>query len=324
MSGVFVGLMRPADAAGLSDGCDLFAQVGPQGPLPGSGIAPKDFRANEVIWVFFSGGTEPGTSKELRLNGTLVDSSNADNGYLTFRFIADGVHVVEWSANEGTVSWTLGCAPAIDGCGRLNNTSLDGTYDITADYGDPLVFQPGDVLRWTVSGVDGFEIDLPSYSHDTIAGTTFARSGPTGNEASIGFEWFTEGFEDAKWTVSCTRSLTTACDDGATVPPGYTLVRGTAGNDNLYAGSGKQLIRGLEGNDTINDLSGDDIACGNEGNDRVNGGGGNDVLVGGAGTDTLNGGSGLDVGCDADTDTVRSSVEKACELAPTFQPYPQI
>lgn len=110
--------------------------------------------------------------------------------------------------------------------------------------------------------------------------------------------------------IFCTQVVIGACGENQPVPTGYTLVKGTAGNDTLVGGSGKQIIKGLGGNDRISDLSGDDILCGGPGNDNLSGGGGNDQLFGGPGTDQLDGGSGTDSAYDPDAGTRMNSIEK--------------
>lgn len=113
-----------------------------------------------------------------------------------------------------------------------------------------------------------------------------------------------------EWTVACTMTAIAPCGDDAPTPAGYTLIKGTSGNDTLTGGSGKTIIKGLGGNDRISDLSGDDILCGGPGNDNISGGGGNDVLLGGTGTDQLDGSSGTDTAYDPDANTRYSSIEK--------------
>jgi Ca2+-binding RTX toxin-like protein len=113
-----------------------------------------------------------------------------------------------------------------------------------------------------------------------------------------------------KYRITCTQTAVAPCGDNAPTPAGYSLVKGTAGNDNLIGGSGKQIIKGLGGNDRISDLSGDDIICGGPGDDTLSGGGGNDLLLGGTGNDSLDGSSGTDTGYDADSGTRYTSIEK--------------
>ncbi len=85
-----------------------------------------------------------------------------------------------------------------------------------------------------------------------------------------------------------------ACMTGASVPAGYTVRMGTAGDDQLTGASGKDILYGLGGNDTLDGATGDDIVCGGDGNDKVTGGTGEDVISGGSGNDTLVGGTGTD------------------------------
>jgi Ca2+-binding RTX toxin-like protein len=102
----------------------------------------------------------------------------------------------------------------------------------------------------------------------------------------------------------------------ALIPPTYTIVSRTNGNDTYTQDSnGSFKIQGLNGNDTItvkatstgndyldggagndtlNAAATSDFLDGGTGNDTLNGGAGNDILRGGSGADKLNGGDGID------------------------------
>ncbi|WTU05439.1 Ig-like domain repeat protein (plasmid) [Kitasatospora sp. NBC_00070] len=85
-----------------------------------------------------------------------------------------------------------------------------------------------------------------------------------------------------------------SCDNAATipttnVPAGYTLVRGTTGNDtNLTGTDGNDIILGLGGNDTVKAKNGSDLICTLTGNDQITTtGSGDDQINAGAGNNTI-------------------------------------
>jgi hypothetical protein len=71
-------------------------------------------------------------------------------------------------------------------------------------------------------------------------------------------------------------------------------LRGTWGDDVIWAGGGNDRVEGLGGDDTICLGGGDDWVHGGRGDDRVIGGSGADTILGGPGGDTLLGGDGDD------------------------------
>jgi Ca2+-binding RTX toxin-like protein len=70
---------------------------------------------------------------------------------------------------------------------------------------------------------------------------------------------------------------------------------GTLRGERLRGTSGNDLIFALEGGDSVRGGGGDDCILGGDGGDSLQGEGGNDVLVGGAGGDSVQGGAGDDV-----------------------------
>jgi Ca2+-binding RTX toxin-like protein len=76
---------------------------------------------------------------------------------------------------------------------------------------------------------------------------------------------------------------------------GSDKIYGGAGNDKIYGGVGSDVIHGGKGNDTISGGRGDDKLYGDGGNDNLKGEIGDDHLYGGAGNDTASGGMGIDV-----------------------------
>ena len=75
---------------------------------------------------------------------------------------------------------------------------------------------------------------------------------------------------------------------------GDDQLHGGNGNDTLIGGEGNDLLNGNAGNDILNGEDGDDLFYGGAGNDKLYGGKGNDRLWGGAGNDYLQGGLGND------------------------------
>ena len=71
-------------------------------------------------------------------------------------------------------------------------------------------------------------------------------------------------------------------------------LRGTSGNDVIWAGGGDDTVIGKGGNDLLCGGPGDDVVTGRGGDDRALGGAGGDLLAGGEGDDGLLGGGGLD------------------------------
>jgi autotransporter-associated beta strand protein len=101
-------------------------------------------------------------------------------------------------------------------------------------------------------------------------------------------------------------------DDGNDLPwyvttiGGNDVIRGRAGDDQIFGGQQGDVIRGEEGNDTI---TGGDTESnrldGGDGSDTVTGGAADDVITGGDGGDTLAGGLGDDtIFGDAGDDTI--------------------
>ena len=72
------------------------------------------------------------------------------------------------------------------------------------------------------------------------------------------------------------------------------VLRGSSGNDRLYAYTTGSVLTGLEGHDQLYGSSGDDTLQGGDGHDQLYGGKGNDLLDGGEGHDSLSGGEGND------------------------------
>lgn len=70
---------------------------------------------------------------------------------------------------------------------------------------------------------------------------------------------------------------------------------GTAGNDNIKGTTGNDLIFALEGNDRIDGKGGNDCILGGEGNDRVRNSSGTDSVFGEGGNDDIDSGSGSDL-----------------------------
>jgi Ca2+-binding RTX toxin-like protein len=125
---------------------------------------------------------------------------------------------------------------------------------------------------------------------------------------------------------------TPSCEGGppATAPDGYKLIVGTSNNDRgdkaIKGSSGNDLIFALGGDDEIYGKTGDDVICAGSGNDYAEGGdgadtitgeggkddlrgqAGNDTLTGGNGGDTLNGGNDTDE-CVDDEGTVFKNCE---------------
>jgi Ca2+-binding RTX toxin-like protein len=102
--------------------------------------------------------------------------------------------------------------------------------------------------------------------------------------------------------------------DRAAILNGFS-VKGTAGNDVLYAANGTNTtLFGLAGNDQIQGDSGNDQLFGDEGADTLLGGSGNDSLDGGIGNDILNGGDGSDTYFfrrGSGTDTINNSFDQS-------------
>ncbi|WP_422450650.1 calcium-binding protein [Endozoicomonas sp. ALB091] len=71
-------------------------------------------------------------------------------------------------------------------------------------------------------------------------------------------------------------------------------LKGTSGDDTIYAHPDNDSVDGLEGNDVIYGREGNDTLSGSGGNDQLYGEAGNDLLDGGLGDDTLIGGTGAD------------------------------
>lgn len=89
-------------------------------------------------------------------------------------------------------------------------------------------------------------------------------------------------------------TTTTTAPTSPASPTGVTI-RGTAGNDLVYAArsvAGQPLP--TAGADTIDGLGGHDSLSGEAGDDRISGGDGLDTLYGGPGNDWLDGGAGAD------------------------------
>ncbi len=114
---------------------------------------------------------------------------------------------------------------------------------------------------------------------------------------------------------------------------GSNNIKGTGGNDLIFALGGSDKVDGKGGNDcivggggsdSIDGGSGDDVVLGGDSADTLKGGGENDKLYGGNGADSLDGGSGDDylngeAGTDkavggTDTDTCMAESQKTCEL----------
>lgn len=74
-----------------------------------------------------------------------------------------------------------------------------------------------------------------------------------------------------------------------------SVLKGKAGNDQIYGKEGKDKLYGEAGDDKLFGYSGDDQLDGGAGNDRLGGGSGNDKLQGGQGDDQLDGGEGNDI-----------------------------
>ncbi len=73
------------------------------------------------------------------------------------------------------------------------------------------------------------------------------------------------------------------------------MVRGRAGNDEVFGGDGDDSVYGNEGEDYIEGNKGADWIHGGRGDDRIKGGGDNDTIIGGDGDDILSGNAGADV-----------------------------
>lgn len=270
------------------------------------------------------------TAAVMTVNGDTVDvDGSATGGLVRYVVPADGTYTLTWIAlGDGAPkpTWDASCGVGIDGCAYLNDPFYDRAYPSYSIAGVPLIFNAGDIVTFSAKSPAGsVNIEFRTAGDQAVAASgnpaviVLSHSVPTGYASMF---WTTVPETQVTWTVSCTRTVTSACEPGAAIPPGYKLTEGTSGNDTLFGGSGKDLIRGLAGNDRISDLSGDDVLCGNEGNDTLSGNGGNDTLVGGPNTDTLNGGSGTDAACDDDTDTVGISIEKPCSGGARFTPDP--
>ncbi|MCK5814170.1 MAG: hypothetical protein KAH03_07915 [Cocleimonas sp.] len=75
---------------------------------------------------------------------------------------------------------------------------------------------------------------------------------------------------------------------------GNDSLKGTRGNDVIYAKNGDDSLRGGKGHDNLHGGRGDDSLRGGKGNDHLFGGKGDDCLHGGKGSDVLKGGKGDD------------------------------
>ncbi|ELS04118.1 putative calcium-binding protein [Xenococcus sp. PCC 7305] len=76
---------------------------------------------------------------------------------------------------------------------------------------------------------------------------------------------------------------------------GLKELKGTSGNDLIYATNDNELINGGDGFDYIDGQGGNDVISGGDEMDFILGGDGNDLISGGNGDDMIDGGAGHDI-----------------------------
>ncbi|MDQ1710553.1 MAG: hypothetical protein QOE45_3 [Frankiaceae bacterium] len=168
-----------------------------------------------------------------------------------------------------------------------------GTYDNTFAF-PPTNPQVGDQ-------VSGFAFDwVPNVQATLSTGPTLPKCG--GETATIYRGSGYPGTSTAKANDPMTIKGT-AGDDVIYAANGADTIDGAGGNDKICGVGGDDMIRsgagndyvfGSQGNDDLGGQAGDDEVIGGPGNDRVNGSDGTDVVRGGDGDDVMNGGNGDD------------------------------
>lgn len=194
---------------------------------------------------------------------------------------------------------------AIKGVETQMTKNLSDVMDITISDGSTTLYGPKTLTQFFSDSlnVDGIALETlsPGEEKTITFSVTFHQS--AGNE-----------FQNADLTfnivIGISVSIPTACQNinmTGKFPifgtSGNDRIRGTAGNDVIFAlegndrvdsGAGNDCIVGGLGNDRLDSGAGNDVVIGNEGDDRLLGGSGNDVVTGDAGKDNIDGGSGND------------------------------
>ncbi|MCG5242222.1 beta strand repeat-containing protein [Azospirillum doebereinerae] len=205
----------------------------------------------------------------------------------------------------------------------LQGDTLVNSY-VTGDQQQPSVTALADggfVVAWTSAAQDGSGYGVYAQRYNAnggkVGGDFLLEQVAAGDQVQPALAARPDGGFVATWAGQDASGYGIRVREYAangTVPPTYTTLTGTDGNDTLTAatsaphrlyglggndsltgGASGDLLFGGDGDDTINGLDGNDQLLGGNGNDRLYGGDGNDTLDGGAGNNALYGGDGNDV-----------------------------
>lgn len=187
---------------------------------------------------------------------------------------------------------------------NIDKTAPVITLNTPADNSEYVRFD--DILAdWSadggISGLDTSSGTVPSGSliDTTIAGTipfSITATDKAGNTASSNTSYIVDPYPSqcADLAPFSKTIIGTNGDDNLKGSAGNDLIFARDGNDTVDGGAGSDCIVGGEGNDTLSGGTGDDVILGGNGDDNLSGSSGNDSLFGGSGINNLNGGSGMD------------------------------
>ncbi|WP_374653336.1 hypothetical protein [Dongia sp.] len=166
--------------------------------------------------------------------------------------------------------------------GGIGNDKLDGGIGndklFGGDGNDTLL--GGDGNDYFVGGA-GYDKMVGGAGHDTVDYSTSTHGVYIDmSDGNFGGHDDVSGIEDF---------IGSLFDDDVDGNDDANLMKGGAGNDNLWGGAGNDTILGEEGDDYLFGGTGANIIDGGNGNDHIHAGGGNydDVVTGGAGADTF-------------------------------------
>lgn len=244
------------------------------------------------------------------------------------------------SAVQLLITTCNGCPVTTTNLGSSGSPSNEGdpvTFTATVATSPP-GFVPGGYVEFIVDGLTAAQsnVDTTTGQAQFVTSTLTASGSPHSIKAAFhptGVSFRSSGtISQTVNSVAPPPPTTPVCqaDPPTSAPDGYTLIvgtnnsdagtkaiKGTKGNDLIYARGGNDEIKAGRGDDVVCGGGGDDIVNADGGNDTVYGEGGkdelrgegdNDSLIGGGARDTLIGGDGADT-C---TDTSETTFKK-CE-----------
>lgn len=274
---------------------DTFSHTGAGGSSPGDRMAAAGYA--------FTGSWSWGENISIRWGGTPAESNALVEGFHDGLFKSAGhrANILGDGFKEIGIGLGFGEYQGANGADSTENFARSGSAGFLTgvafdDKDGDHFYDPGeglgklDITATSSAGVayhaatwdaGGYQLALPAGDY-TVAFSGGGLAAPIVKAAKIG---------------AANVKLDLDADAGRAVPPlppPYTTVRGTAGDDTLMGTAGSDSITGEAGNDRLHGSLGNDILLGGAGYDALLGGDGADRLIGGTEADVLIGGAGAD------------------------------